>query len=995
MPTHKQLQSLLLLSVLLLVVVFLLTGCSPGGSLDLPEERPSGVIQGNVVDGILVGSRVNIYGFESGTRSILLGTAITNEQGGYAIELQTSDQPVLIEISGGTYLEDASGSAVTLADGQVLRAVTHYKSGKPLDAMVTPLTHLAVGLAEYNINNGVPVDQAIREANTDINRFFAIDTGTTPPLAIVDENNTLAELNDTALYGFYLAGLSNWTLWASDKNDAPHSIYSSIALTQILYNDIRSDGVFNGVGDNREGTALMPLAFGRVALDENTFRIAFSLHMLAIANSDENKTNLGIDKLLTPAQQIAAQTGALLGTSDPVNIDEQIPEVTITQSADKYRSGLFSFEITIGGLLGAERIRIFIDGDLATTLTDTTNTLAIIDTTDYTDGEHEIRVIATDALSNEASNTFIIQFDNTAPVVNVSSPPASSLATALITGTYSDNASGVQAITVQGQAATLFTDGTWNATVKLESGENIIPISVIDQVGKRLDTQTILHLDLIAPVITSTGMHSLARFSNGDGSYSEAVLQNINDTLPLYFETNAVDLNGVFIDRLELNNNAIPYFAFSITDEMGPDAITAPQDIRVRIQYERSGEIINPWRTVTAINDEYLIPLVSEMLALNWHQAAPADEHVIRVEVSDAAGNLSNLSFLFRADFYVPVFSIDTISDLGTDIFTNTPFTDRANLNGLEFASIAYTFTNTLGKSFYLSLADDSMHTTAQTVDQLVREHQIRLKTTPEWRIGLMTPTTQCPEMTSWTTVSTVLNFTGSAWVPEQVPAVRFSTETAISSDDLPASPTPSIWNDVPDFDEQFEVTTLESSSSVLTYRYDYILDESTLVSPSAYILAWALVGITDTQTCPQKRYFQQRDVYAYESVAGYPKPVLSSISVAGTADFSTSRFTVLNNNTGLPVEPVDGWHQIPAGHSITIHKWVTTPELVFYNDDVSDLSGFSSYTPNWNDNNISWAVNRHLTISTLHDAGDSNISVMPVRNINNGTGILTYQINK
>jgi len=199
----------------------------------------------------------------------------------------------------------------------------------------------------------------------------------------------------------------------------------------------------------------------------------------------------------------------------------------------------------------------------------------------------------------------------------------------------------------------------------------------------------------------------------------------------------------------------------------------------------------------------------------------------------------------------------------------------------------------------------------------------------------------------------------------------------------------------VPDFDERFEVITLESSSTVLTYRYDYILDETALVPPSAYVLAWALVGITNTQLCPQKRYFQQREIYAYESVTGYPKPVLSSVSVAGTADFSTSRFTVLNNDTGLPIEPVDGWYQIPAGHSVTIRKWVTTPELTFYNDDISDLIGFSSYTANWNDNNISWAVNRNLKISTLHDAGDSNIPNMPVRSMDSDTSILTYQISK
>ena len=229
----------------------------------------------------------------------------------------------------------------------------------------------------------------------------------------------------------------------------------------------------------------------------------------------------------------------------------------------------------------------------------------------------------------------------------------------------------------------------------------------------------------------------------------------------------------------------------------------------------------------------------------------------------------------------------------------------------------------------------------------------------------------------------------------ETVPAASYGEPDAIFSDALPGSPLPSDWSDVPDFDNQFKVTTVYNSPLyILTYGYDYILKRS--ISPKVgYVSSWELQDLlTGTQTsCDPVRNFQRRDVYAYESVDGYPKPVLSSVSVAGTPDFATTRFTVMDNDTGSAIVPVGGWYRIPAGHSVTITKFVTTPVLTFYNDDVSDLSGFSSYTPNWYDNSITWGVNRNLTISVTHDVGEANISAMPARNLNTGVGVMNYQI--
>lgn len=825
MTAHKYLYFLL--------VIFLLGGCTPGDPTQLPPTRPFGTITGNAVDASISGAQVNIYSFKNGVRGIKLGDATTDNSGAYSVDIQSPDQPILIEISGGSYTEEATGTLVQLQDGQTLRAVGMYQSGQTHNVMVTPLTHMAAALAEYKIGIGMSVESAITESTATINQFFAVNVGAIKPIDITDANSGVTVFSDDVLYGFYLAGLSQWTLWASNENheSQPHTVYTSIALSQIFYHDLHSDGLLDGIGFNQAGTALEPLGFGTVPLNQDAYRLAFSLHMLAIANSAENKTSFVANDLLDAANGIAAQTTLLVDALNPVVIDNQAP--TFTNSA---------------------------------------------------------------------------------------------------------------------------------------------------------------------------GTNSQARFSNGDGTYTTAILQDSNDTTPLYFETDKVELGGVLISRATLDSNAIPYFAFGVSDLMGPGILADPQDITVRVQYRRNNQVLNPWRTLAPIDGEYLIPLASETLSADWHQSTPTDEHLIEVEATDIVGNQTIHTFRFKADFYAPALTIDSndIVDLGANIFSSTAFTDRANLNGMQFASTAYSFTNTTGKSFYMSLSDGSTHTTSQTVEQLVREHLVNVKTTTEWRLGLMTPTPgQCPDFDvnsgTWAYPTSVLNWTGSNWVTESVPAPTYDSPVSIFSDTLPTADPPSTWSDVPDFDQQFKVTTINNSPLwILTYGYDYILTQP-ISPPAGYIFAWAYQDLvaSNTITCPPKRFFEQREVYSYESVSGYPTPVLSTVTLAGTPGFSTISYAVMDNDTSLEINPVTGWYQIPVGHSITIQKWVATPNLTFHNDDISDVSNFSSYTPNLYDKTITWSVARNLNMSIVHDAGEDNIPLMPVRNLAVGAGVMNYLITR
>ncbi len=1018
----------------LLLMSLLLLACSPDDAGKLPPERPFGSISGLAVAGPIANAQVTVYGFGNGSPGARLGGTTTDDNGAYAIDIQAPSQIVLIEVRGGRYMEEANGSPVSLAEGQVLRAVGRYRSGQPLTLMVTPLTHMAVALAEYKIGNGISAGQAIDEASAAIDQFFALDVQATRPATITPPDASGADpsagLPADTLYGLYLAGLSHWALWFSQGDITQ---WNSLTLSQALYHDLRSDGLLDGRGFNSDATALVPLGFGAEALDADAYRLAFSLHMLAFSQSPRNGSGFAAEDLLDTAHAMAAQTALVPEDATAAPLDGQAPILTLRQRkrvgeedvlldleqlAGTPQNGAFILQVDIGGLLGARQ--------LTTTLFDTSGTaieeprnnalpgsgevLVIIDTNDYTDGEYTITLTAEDVLGKTTTESFTIKFDNTGPLVAVTSPLSTNQPTITLSGTFSDNISGVAGISVAGQAATLFTDDTWRVEgIAIEPGGNTLPISIVDRLGNRRDDfEAVVYRDELAPIIDSAGQHGQARLSNGDGSFTTARLQDINDTTPLYFETDRLELGTTLLNRNALDADGIAYFAFRVSDLAATDMPTAADEIQVSMQYRRNDQILSPWHPLMPVGGEYLIPLTSETLATDWHRASPLDRHVIDIAVTDPAGNQSTTRFSFFADFYVPGFDIGNdngdpsnyIDDLGADIFANTAFADRASLNDRTIATTGYTFRNTTGKAFYLSLNDDSLHTTTQTVDKLVRENRVRLKTTTEWRIGLMTPTDNCPDFDpnndSWAYPTSVWNWNGSDWIMEQVPASSDGAEEQIFEDALPSDPEPSAWTDVPDFDQAFKVTTIDNSPvSILTYGYDYILSKS-ITPQSGYLYTWTYTDLDANQvaTCPEKRYFQQRETYTYELVPGYPKGVLTTETITDTPTFITTAYTLRDRDTGALITPVSGWYLIPAGHTVTIEKQVTTPVLALHDENIDDPAT-ATYTPRRKDKTLTWSVARHLGMTLVHDAGEANIALMPRRDMAVGSGTSTYRISR
>jgi len=637
---------------LFLPVLVILFSCGRGDA-PLPPERPFGNIHGNAVDALIVNGSLSVYDFENGHKGELLGTTITNEFGAYELSLQSKDRPVLLEVTGGYYTEEASGKRVILKDGQSLRAVTFYVSGEPLEVMVTPFTNLAAGLVVFKIAQSINVSVAITEASSAITSFMGLDILGTYPRNITDSNNASSVMTDEHRYGFFTAGLSALTRWISEENNVDtHSIYTSIALAQLMYRDISTDGQLDGAVIEKD--AKNSLSFGKVPLNANVYRADLARHIISMASSPENKTGLGVVDVLDQATDISQTTHAVFAGVEPHPVDVTGPVISALEVEDSYKGGVFAFAVAVSDFVGIKTVVFDVDDEELGSAAVPANPTIEIDSTIFPDGDHLIGVQAIDNVGNESYSQFAIKIDNSNPFVNVTSPTIVNDNDYIVSGTYADQGAGLDAIYVNGALATKNTDGTWFKAITLAPGINTIAIKLIDRVGNIFETESNVALDIQPPIISLD--YSEVMFKLNNSIYPGLLSDADNNSAPIYFDYNNLSILGLGFNTLSFAANDVPFYKVTVDDPFSNGISTSHENLTVQYSYRLNGNVKDEFKAVTlsddfADSDAYLIPLANETMAENWYQAKPDDVHTIVIKVTDGAGNETFVTDSFKADF--------------------------------------------------------------------------------------------------------------------------------------------------------------------------------------------------------------------------------------------------------------------------------------------------------------------------------------------------------
>lgn len=416
-----------LLFVLALSVV--LSACGGDGSGGVPEPRPSGSVSGVAFDGLIMNGNVNVYGWD-GSKGELLGSGKTDTLGEYSIDLDgVPSQPVLIEVTGGRYTEEASDRNVALRAGDFLYALQDYEQGDAITTSLTFYTTIATGLAEHMVRTGVSPYVAIRRANDAISDLIGISIRETKPLEINNPRNATPVVTDGHLYGFATASISGLTKWISQQNDdgkAVHEEYNSIKFAAAAYSDISADGLLDGRGPGGV------VAQGVVRLTPEIYRNQIATNMLVMANSGANRTGLGPEAALPMAKAYSENNSSMFAGAEITPLDAQTPILTnISHVQGEVVAGTITLSADVSAPVGLDEVSLYINGTLHEYVGADSSPEWTIDTMVLGEGLNDFEIYASNIIGGETRETIKLLVTNAGTTISDIQPEDGSFLTGL------------------------------------------------------------------------------------------------------------------------------------------------------------------------------------------------------------------------------------------------------------------------------------------------------------------------------------------------------------------------------------------------------------------------------------------------------------------------------------------------------------------------------------------------------------------------------------
>ncbi len=243
-----------------LIVIATIAACGGGGGGSPAVDNTSKTtITGIATKGPFVfGSTVSVYAITNNLKGARIKqTATTDNNGSYSADLGSYTGPVIIEVSG-SYLDEATGTTVTILPTAPLRAALPDARGY-VSLAVTPLTELAVLKTGGNFSS-----TSITDANTLVSSLFKVDIIATLP--VVPTSAGLAGATQAQKdYTLVLAAISQMasTSTGSTTTDKLNSALSTLNLgisssgmtpnTIIMFQTALSDFVKPTNANNKTG----------------------------------------------------------------------------------------------------------------------------------------------------------------------------------------------------------------------------------------------------------------------------------------------------------------------------------------------------------------------------------------------------------------------------------------------------------------------------------------------------------------------------------------------------------------------------------------------------------------------------------------------------------------------------------------------------------------------------------------------------------------------
>lgn len=283
-------------------------GCSGGsGSSDGGTPSSGKTITGNAVKGTISGGTINFYSMKNdGTKNTLLGSSTTDANGNFKVSFTTTPTyPILAEATGGSYIDEVSGTTVPLIASDTLTALLCTETSQ---TTITPLTHMAATRARALAAAGTSLTTACTSSNIGTAQQFMI--GDIIKTLAVSANNTIqvsTATREQRAYGIVMAGI---------VQEAQTLGVRAFDLVNALATDM-ADGVMDG--KNGANSITIPkISSGSIPLTASMGTTDLQAAIDKFMLSTNNKTNLSTKPISLQPVQVGMNGAGLFYTTSTV-----------------------------------------------------------------------------------------------------------------------------------------------------------------------------------------------------------------------------------------------------------------------------------------------------------------------------------------------------------------------------------------------------------------------------------------------------------------------------------------------------------------------------------------------------------------------------------------------------------------------------------------------------------------------------------------------------
>ena len=614
------------------------------------ENSGPGSILGTVtLGGRVAGAQVSAFDVTGGTQSEepLTAPVITDEQGGF--EMTLPEAPHVTEIllvaenpvdGVASFVDPATGQTILLsADDAIETLITSYEDGDHINAMITPLTHIATafarGLWHDPIWHTPPADPglfatAIEDAYATFASHFddsgpVIDFVNVRPADVTNAEEA-GTLNAQVRYGLVLAGMSQLALTHAEESEATFATTNTLSLTRLLARDLGAAGAGEPLFNGRNGQGI--LRHAAVDLTSYVTRVDLAQHIvLFVEENAHDATNLVEADLFSFLDKLSLDENERLYPADEPGLayDRVAPGPVVFASPTPDEGEVLRGLIELQAQASDNRKLVGFQWQAPLGITDATlDTQAGIvgpwtltgklDLDAFADGPLVITAVAVDEAQSQTQVDRMVIVDKTPPSVAITGAQAagSALAEGELTGASEllvsvrvEDANAVQATYRIGSGAhtpiPLADDGTAQVTAALVNGANTVTVRAIDVAGNAAEASATYLRDATPPTVASPEPNHAARMGNEmdytvsiTGPDAGTLTYDTSDTAEVHLVSGAHFVK--WADRYTSQGPNLPEWRFVVADDRTPDdAILAEYKVL------QGSEVIVDWHPMGAV----------------------------------------------------------------------------------------------------------------------------------------------------------------------------------------------------------------------------------------------------------------------------------------------------------------------------------------------------------------------------------------------------------